>query len=741
MTKMGPRRAADDHSPGGQGFFLRRLSPAAARRVLCALAAALLAAGTAFAISASFGRESTVLASHARGSRFSASGVVRDPIDQRYLTEVPFGTSSFWIQPWRAYLDTWPASRLADALGINFNVTAAEAPDVARLLQESGFKLARIELSWNLLSYTDPTQFLDEPDIRRRLLALREHHLRPLILLNANSGGPGPAREVTLNTVSVAPRGARSVTLTPSSAAQVVPGKTGFDDVSFGGAPDILITALGSGGVAQLSRPLAAALPAGAHKGSTLRYAPFGAPKLPDGTANPAFQATLAGWLSYVATVNREAESIFGPGGYDFEVWNEFSFGSQFLEEENYYSPAREAGTGSTTEALLDATVAFLRDPANGVSPGVGISDGFASQTPFATGALLPAGITALSKHLYAAPENIPAEYKPEPGIKPLDAFGMLNSHSQVSTASPYYRPLFVPRYQSDFPEYFLTATQTETVIRDLAPFTTTIYGVPHGRGVGPPHGPPTQVWMTEYDMEPAGSQTGSGALAPTHLPAAEQAHLQAKALLRSLVAMVSKGMTREYFFAAAHAESLSMINGTFIAAVDADPGTYPGSGSGGETMRGFRNLLARFRGPGPHGPARQLRVLSIAQQGDHAQFAGNGTAADPPLYDREVLAVFPFQSSPTRFVIPIYVMTRNLTTLYRPHLPRDDMTRYDLPDENFRITLGNLPDTPRAPMVGAYDPLRNRSTPARLVSRAGSEAVFELAVSDYPRLLTIDYR
>ena len=45
---------------------------------------------------------------------------------------------------------------------------------------------------------------------------------------------------------------------------------------------------------------------------------------------------------------------------------------------------------------------------------------------------------------------------------------------------------------------------------------------------------------------------------------------------------------------------------------------------------------------------------------------------------------------------------TRNLTTLYRPHLPRDDMTRYYLPDENFRITL---------------------------------------AVSDDPRLLTIDYR
>ncbi len=711
------------------------------RRVCAVLATAVLVAVVALAVSASLGREPAVLAGHARASRFVASGVVSDPIDPKYLTELPFGTSSFWIQPWRAYLDTWPASRLLDSLGINFNVSGAEAPDVARLLQESGFKLARIEISWNSLSYEDPTKFLDEPDIRRRLLALREHDLRPLILLNANSGGPGPAREVTLDTLSAAPPGARSVTLTAASAAQVVPGKTGFDDLSFGGAPDILITAVDSAGVAQLSRPLAAELPAGAHKGSTLRYAPFGAPKLPDGTANPAFQATLAGWLSYVATVNREAESVFGAGGYDFEVWNEFSFGSQFLEEENYYSPARESGTGSVTEALLEGTVAFLRDPANGVSPRVGISDGFASQTPFAAGALLPAGVTALSKHLYASPKDVPSEYEPEPGIKPLDALGELNSRTYVTKANPVYKPLFVPRYQSDFPEYFLTATQTETAIRDLAPFTTAIYGVPHGRDVGPPHGAPTQVWMTEYDMEPAGSRTGSGAVAPTRLPAAEQAHLQAKALLRSLVAMVSKGMTREYFFAAAHAQSLSMIGANFIAAVDARPTLYPGDRSGGETMRAFRNLLAGFRGSGPRGPARQLRLLAIAQQGDHAQFAGNGTAADPPLYDREVLAVFPFQSSPTRFVIPVYVMTRNLTTLYRPQLPPRDVTRYDLPDETFRITLGNLPSTSRAPAVSAYDPLRNRSTPARLVSRAGGEAVFELAVSDYPRLLTVDYR
>ncbi|HKI16463.1 MAG TPA: hypothetical protein VKA15_01205, partial [Isosphaeraceae bacterium] len=252
----------------------------------------------------------------------SPGGVVSDPIDAKYLTEAPFGTRSFWIQPWRAYLDTWPASRLLDSLGINFNVNEKEAEDTARLLQDSGFKLARIEIGWDSLSYENPTKFVNEASIRKRLEALHNHGLRPLILLNANSGGPGPAQVITLETVGEAPVGSRTVTLTPASAAVVVPGKTGFAGFSFGGNPAILITSV-AGDVATLSKPLPQAMPAGEHKGSTLLYAPFGPPQLSDGEPNPVFQATLAGWLSYVATICKEAQSIFGPEGYDLEVWNE----------------------------------------------------------------------------------------------------------------------------------------------------------------------------------------------------------------------------------------------------------------------------------------------------------------------------------------------------------------------------------------------------------------------------------
>ena len=45
-------------------------------------------------------------------------GAYEDPRQQ----EIPFGRVSFYLTPWRAYMDTWPANRYLSSLGINFNV-------------------------------------------------------------------------------------------------------------------------------------------------------------------------------------------------------------------------------------------------------------------------------------------------------------------------------------------------------------------------------------------------------------------------------------------------------------------------------------------------------------------------------------------------------------------------------------------------------------------------------------------
>jgi hypothetical protein len=726
--------------------------------------------------------------------------LLSDPIDPRFLTDVPFGKRSFWLQPWRAYLDTWPASRLLESVGINFPANPKLAEGSAQILQESGFKLARMQISWNALSYETPTTFIPShlASIGARLTAMHDHGLRPLIVLDADSELPTPFKLVKLETTAAAPAGARTVKLSPASAALVVPSRTGFNGLTWPGAADVLITSVGAGDVASLSRPLRSALAAGSHAATTLRYAPFQSPTLAGGQPNPEYEATLTGWLAYVRAVCDEAASVVGAGGYDIEVWNELSFGSQFLNSENYYSSTSESEPGSEGEeetggategetegegesetgtageaavqagslsspraatatkpkhvkshkalvskeirkALLDETVAYIRNPANGLSPAVGITDGFASETPFPSGADAPLGLTALSKHPYTGAKDFPAAFREE-AIRPIDALGGRDTASNKS-----FTPLFIPEYQSLFPEYWLTATSTETLIRDIAPFTTYIYGFPHGREVGPVGGVPVQKWITEFNLIPGrGKVMGPDEVTPMSggsatLTPADKEHFQAKVALRSLVSNVNKGITREYFYKAGPG-TFGLISQGFFSALEADPGVYPGNQLGGETMTGMRRMLAQFQGPGPQGPARQLTLLSIRQEGNHAQFTGDGTAPHPDLYDRDVLAVLPFQSSPTRFVIPVYVMTRDLLTLYEPLAPASDIHRFDLPAERFWITLGNLPETADPPAVSAYDPLLNESTPARLVSREGTTAVFEIAATDYPRLLNIDY-
>ncbi|HEX5223865.1 MAG TPA: hypothetical protein VFW29_01930, partial [Solirubrobacteraceae bacterium] len=438
------------------------------------------------------------------------------------------------------------------------------------------------------------------------------------------------------------------------------------------------------------------------------------------------------GWLDYVRVVCREAEAIAGPGGYDLEIWNELSFGSKFLNASNYGAPVGNGTTAARNKArvtkavmkaLLDETTYWV----HAHDPGVGISDGFASESPFPSGLGAPIGLTALSKHPYAGGRTYPAAYKVGFDV-PVNALGV---QDLTPKPKPPYKPLFVPSYSMLLPEYMLTASSTETLIRDIAPITTEIYGLVHGREVGPRGGAPVQKWITEYNLSPPMGITG--------LSPADVAHFRAKALLRSLVAMSAKGIARDYFFGAAPG-ALSLIDPGFYKALEADPGSYPGAAAGGEVLQTFRNLTTAMRGPGPAGAPRRLSLTSIVQEGNHAQWAGDGTAAHPSLYDREVLAVFPFQTAPSEFVVPVYVMTSNLLTLYDPAAPPADEQRWDLPDEPFRITLGGLPEGGPPPMVSAYDPLRGAASPARLVSRQGATAVFEVAASDYPRLLRLTF-
>jgi hypothetical protein len=104
-------------------------------------------------------------------------------------------------------------------------------------------------------------------------------------------------------------------------------------------AADLIFTAKDADGWVTLSKPLPKDLSAGSYAASTLRYEPFQRPRLSNGSANPAFEDTMQGWLDYVGAVTEEVRSDLGSDAFDVEVWNEQSFGADFLDADAYYDP------------------------------------------------------------------------------------------------------------------------------------------------------------------------------------------------------------------------------------------------------------------------------------------------------------------------------------------------------------------------------------------------------------------
>jgi hypothetical protein len=624
---------------------------------------------------------------------------LQQPFRESQQTLLTFGTRSFWLQPWRAYTRTVPAARLSDALGINFNPPARDAPVVARELEAAGFHRVRIEIPWCAVSDTAVPKLTNLASVRSTLDTLRRHDLRPLVLLNANEGCPGPLRHERLRIVSPAHAGDRTVQLDAASASRIVPGRTGLDATSEYKAAAFIVASV-SGRTGTLAKPLDHDLRPGVYAASTLRYAPFPRPR------DPGFDETMDGWLAYVGLVTHTVERILGSQRFDVEVWNELSFGSDFLDVNEYYSPPRASGSVAQTErAILQRTVDYIRDPAHGVAR-IGVGDGFANERPWEAGSTEPAGVSAIDKHPYVNRRSFPADAVYN-GVRPLDALGR---PAGVEDAEGRWHDAFVPRFTSFFPEYFLSGIQTENVVRDLSPFTTSVYGTLHGRSTHPAGSAPPAVWLTEAGLDPAG------------IPARVLPRFKAKELLRWSTAWVSKGAAAVDFYAAS-SEPWALVD--------------PRAPGGGLPLRAVTRLNGTLgRGRGPITRRVSLQLAAITDSHAHVQFAGNGTSAYPPLYDRDVVGFFPFQVSNRRAVVALYVMTRDLMHAYRARLPVDDPRRYDLPPEWFRLTVSGTTGLGRS--VRIVDPLDGRSTGVRVVARSADSLVVDVALTDSPRLLEL---
>ena len=621
--------------------------------------------------------------------------------DPAQFTKIPFGQHSHWAQPWRAYLETVPATTFLHGTGINWNANDQNPNLVAHMLASHGIHHARIEIGWGNLDFNDETKINGADQLRARLQACKKHGIRPLILLNSHQGVPCPVQMFSRKLAQAAHKGDTTVTLADASGLKI--GYSGLSQLTDYWAAEALITKM-DGATVTLSKSLPKDIPAGADVPmATLKYRPFAAPGSDD------YNATMDGWKRYVGTLTRFVAGALGTTdapdkGFDMEIWNELTFGSQFLSVNNYYADKPVKYDENSIWGNLVKETAAYADAHPDEFRGVLFGDGFANTIPWPSSSTEPARIAAIDKHPYAGRRNYPKDnYQGDT----LDAL--------------YEKDPYVPTYTAMFPEYFATALQTETMIREMAPLVNDLFGTKRGRLGRVVNGQvvPCSTWITEVNIGPV--EDDPAVTAPRALA------LKAKTTARYFCFFLNKGVTQMDLFAASGGDKdLGLVQDNFLDLAKKPDAVYPSDDAAYTSPAlAVTGRIAALMTPGLDATltrTRPLTITSLSDTHDHVQFHGDGTPAHPDLYDRDVFAFLPFQVNARRFVIPYYVMTRDAAK--------------DLAPEDFTVVIGGL-HAPGA-MVTAYDPIKNVPIPVTVVKRAQDALTLKLRAADYPYLLTV---
>ena len=627
-----------------------------------------------------------------------------DYVDQRHLTLIRFGEHhSHYLQPWRAWLETVPAHQFLRGIGVAMPRAGEYNSElICRMLAEHGFTCGRVEIGWGSLNYEDDTSINGADALRELLSTMLRHGIRPLVLLNAHQGAPCPLTFFDVTVTEQAPAGTRALVVEDTDRLRV--GYSGPCNLTKYWAGEALITEV-DGSRLTLSKPLPETVAAGTKMPFVaLKYRPFSEPGSDD------YRETMAGWRSYVRTIAKFAAEALGTTGsedlgFDLEVWNELTFGTEFLYINHYYDPQLVEYDERSIWANLVAETAEELEADPGRYAGATLVNGFANTIPWPASSQQPARVGGICKHPYAGPKRLPDE---EQRSKPLDAQGQPTD--------------FVPTYLSHFPEYYGCAIQTETMCRDLAPISTDIYQTLHGRLVRTAaQGGPCPVWITEVQLDSAQRKIAD----PD-----EAMRLKAKAAPRYFCFFLNKGVEKLFLFnATGHdrpALDFATISPEFLEYAKAnDAWPDPVDRFVSPQLR----IIKRITDAMADGldadliETRPIGVASITDEHGHYQFAGDGTASNPPLYNREVLAVLPYQVNEHRFVIAYYVMTRDVVA--------------ELAPERYTVTLTGIAS--RRARVRGYDPITYGDVPASIDGRTEESITLDIMATDYPRLLIID--
>ncbi|OXM13707.1 hypothetical protein CGZ75_22065 [Paenibacillus herberti] len=647
-------------------------------------------------------------------------------------------------------MDTWDGNRFLETAGVVFNgVSAKEADATAQVLAEAGFRSARVEIGWGNISFDNESKLVPHAKENMSIIlqALQKHNLRPIILLNANSGNPVPSKLVKTKLKRAAKKGAREIYV--STTSNIKPNFTGLSGQAYQTMYPIITDVDAKTGRLKLSAPLTKNLNAGELKLTQLKYRPFSGIEYSDGKVNPYGAQTYAGWLKYVKTLTTEVKRILNTenkddAGFDLEVWNELTFGSQFLDINHYYekkikfSKEYTLVQGDRTSkgiiTLLPLTIQYIKDTENRL-PNVNVINGFSNQRPWDNGTELLNGQNGFSRHYYT-------EYSANSLITRQSDSTLRYKHLYSNGQSVTGKEVFVPNHVAAMPEYWFYGYKTEFVVRDIQPFPGP--WTLHSRYANNGNGQSAQVWMTETNWwrGPFADELMKKAKVRKTDPRLTSLMQQigAKTTLRLLTMASHKGIQTVNIYSAKGGDlNHGVFSDKFFKVLKANNYklTDEVRAAAGPQIKAMKTFSAIMREGQPIKNTRALHVEKVVEPVERLVWKGDGSTANPDRYNRDDLAILPYQLNDKRFAIAYYVVTRNMTQPFQGSYGLLDPKRYTMIPQKFEITLSNVAGIDAK--VYVLDPITQEKENVVIKNSSPNTLTVEVNTVDYPRLLMVE--
>jgi hypothetical protein len=701
----------------------------------------------------------------------TASAKMTGPYEDPGQANVPFGIISYFNTPWRSYMDTWSASRMTNFCGTQYNVDIKYTEALCQLLEESGIRNMRVEIGWGGTGWDDDLMPHMKVRFTQIFSILKKHNIRPLILLNAHHGVPCPVRDVWVEVLADAKKGDKIIKFKDTNRIRI--GYTGFQHPAYIAAYP-MITKLDDDGTVYLSSGLPYDVKAGRYCLKEVKYQPFQGAKLKDGTLIPAAKETFDGWMRYAANVGKFVRESLGTDeksdvGFDVEVWNEQTFGSNFLDINNYYDDKFQFAESFVYKherdmkpeyaptarlkfeeknyryTVLPGTIDYFNDPKNGFQ-GVHVISGFANQWPWDNGTGLWDNQAGFSRHYYTGGwrDSSPVTPLNQKNSGVIDATGNFEGkkdHKDWHTVEP--GSFFIPTFRLGCPEFMFTGFKTEHITRDLMPDSRLVLFRGHGRYTHNGDFRIAEVWQTEVNYDRSQFFTDlkkeTGATDDNPQMQALDIHLAGKNMLRQYIFQASKGLYRIFMFSPqSDPYSIGMLPKAFYQALDKNKyelneevrKTVPPEFTGLGWLVRLMDTGKTIKTP------RQLQVNELIEYKPRLAYPGDGTLAHPNRWNRDNFAFMPYQLSTNQFVIPYYVATLDVTHVWDKTKPAMDPARYDMPEQDFDVTIGNIRGV--GAIVSGYDLLTNTDVPVQIVASTDNSLTVRLKTVDYPRVLRV---